>query len=336
MPQPETTTRSSTATPTTSTLGARQSSIESRNRRRRRRWDALLRHSPAQPLFRAWAAHRLAVLAYHEIEDPQAFAAQMDRLLRRATPVSLADVRQAAAEGRPLPPRSVLVTFDDGDRSVVTEGLPVLTKRRIPSVAFVITELIDGDQPFWWREAHFLARHGGTARSLPPGRPPEAVVRRLKTLPDPDRRRSLAEMRVSASRPAPRQPQLSPEDLLRLRDAGVRIGNHTLSHPCLDRCDGPTVRTEVAAAHLALTRWLGEAPTAFAYPNGNFDARTCGVLRELGYRLGFLFDHRHEALLPADPLRISRLRVNASTSPHRFDTILSGLHPAVHRLRGGS
>ncbi|MFJ6215937.1 polysaccharide deacetylase family protein [Streptomyces sp. NPDC092296] len=295
--------------------------------------DALLRRTPAQPLFRRWAANRLAVLAYHGVEQPRAFAAQMDRLLRVATPVSLEDVQRSVGEGRPLPPRSVLVTFDDGDRSVVTEGLPVLARRRIPAAAFVVAGLVGGDQPLWWREAHFLARHGGTARSLPSG-PPAAVVRRLKTLPDPDRRRSLAELRVSASLRAPRHPQLSPEDLRTLRAGGVQVGNHTLGHPCLTRCDEQTVRTEVVEAHRALERWLGVAPTAFAYPEGHFDVRADAVLRDLGYRLGFLFDHRHEALLPGNPLRISRLRVDSATSPQRFDTILSGLQPALERLRG--
>jgi peptidoglycan/xylan/chitin deacetylase (PgdA/CDA1 family) len=301
--------------------------------RRGGRLDSLLRHSPAQSLFRARATRRLAVLAYHAVDDPDAFAAQMDRLVRLAVPVSLDDVRRAAADGRPLPPRSVLVTFDDGDRSVLTEGLPVLARRSIPAAVFVVPGLVGGDQPFWWQEAHFLARHGGTARSLL-REPPDALVRRLRSLPDPDRRRSLAELRVSASRRAPRRPQLTTADLRELRAGGVQIGNHTLGHPCLDRCDASTVRTEIAEAHHTLERWLGEAPTAFAYPDGHFDARAEGVLRELGYRLGFLFDHRHEALLPGDPLRISRLRVDAACSVHRFDTILSGLDPAVLRLRG--
>ncbi|MFF4651568.1 polysaccharide deacetylase family protein [Streptomyces sp. NPDC001380] len=332
MPQPETTTR-----PSATAAGGpgRAPGAAGLAAAHRRRVDALLRRSPAQPLFRARAARRLAVLAYHGIDDPQAFAAQMERLRRTASPVTVGEVERAVAEGRPLPPRSVLVTFDDGDRSVVTEGLPVLARHGVPGVAFVVAGLVGGDQPFWWREAEFLARHGGTARSLPPGTGPGAAVRRMKAMPDPDRRRSLAEMRVSASRRAPRQEQLSVEDLHTLRGAGVRIGNHTAGHPCLDRCDDQTLRAEVTEAHRALERWLGEAPTAFAYPNGGTDPRADRVLRDLGYRLGFLFDHRHDALLPRDPLRISRLRVNSSTSRDRFDTILSGLHPAVHRLRGG-
>ncbi|MFJ1708821.1 polysaccharide deacetylase family protein [Kitasatospora sp. NPDC088346] len=301
---------------------------------RRRRIDGLLRHSPLQPVFRALSSRRLAVLAYHGIDDPTAFTAQMERLVRTASPVSLGELERCVAEGRPLPPRSVLVTFDDGDRSVLTHGLPVLARLRIPAAAFVVTELIGTEQPFWWSEAAYLAARGGTAQALS-GCPPQHAVGRLKTLPDADRRRSLQELRATAGTRAPRQAQLGSTDLTELRAAGVAIGNHTHSHPCLDRCADATVRTEVAEAHRLLTGWLGEAPTAFAYPNGNRDERTEALLGELGYRLGFLFNHRHDALLPPDPLRINRLRINSDTTRHRFDTILSGLHPAVHRIRGG-
>ncbi|MGV9270849.1 polysaccharide deacetylase family protein [Kitasatospora sp. NPDC003701] len=303
---------------------------------RRSSVDAALRNSPLQPLFRLAATRRLAVLAYHGVDDPRTFALQMARLVRIARPVSLARVEQAVHSGRPLPARSVLVTFDDGDRSVLTEGLPVLTRLRIPAAAFVVTELIDSDRPFWWSEASYLASRGGTARGLA-GCAPGAVVRRLKTLPDGDRRAALAELRESARTRAPRQEQLTRHDLLTLHRSGVAIGNHTAGHPCLDRCEDATLRDEITSAHHALTGWLdGEEPTAFAYPNGNVDQRADTVLRRLGYRVGFLFDHRHDRLLPRRPLRISRLRVNSTTSRDRFDTILSGLHPAVHRLRGGA
>ncbi|WP_406194347.1 polysaccharide deacetylase family protein [Kitasatospora sp. NBC_01560] len=302
---------------------------------RRATVDAVLRHSPAQPLFRLAATRRLAVLAYHGIDDPRTFALQMARLVRIARPVPPALVEEAVHGGRPLPARSVLVTFDDGDRTVLTEALPVLTRLGIPAAAFVVTDHIDGDQPFWWTEAAFLAAHRGTARRLA-GCAPGAVVRRLKTLPDADRRTALAELRDSARAAAPRQQQLTRQDLLTLHRAGVTIGNHTAGHPCLDHCDDDTVRSEITRAHSELAGWLGGAePTAFAYPNGNVDERADAVLRGLGYRLGFLFDHRHDRLLPRRPLRISRLRVNSATGRDRFDTILSGLHPAVHRLRGG-
>lgn len=292
-----------------------------------------LRFAPVQPLFRARAAQRLAVLAYHGVTDPRSFGAQLDRLRRLATPVSLAAVQQAVAERRPLPARSVLVTFDDADRSVLTHALPALNDRGIPAAAFVISELIGTERPFWWHEADFLARHGGRARSLDCGHPSQ-LLRRLKAMPDPDRRRSLQELRVSADRRPPRQEQLTPADLIALREGGVAIGNHTQGHPCLGRCDDATVRAEITGAHEALTRWLGEPPIAFAYPDGGHDPRAETVLQELGYRLGFLSDHRLGPRLPDHPLQISRLQVDSTTSTRRFDTILSGLEPAYRRWRG--
>jgi hypothetical protein len=36
----------------------------------------------------------------------------------------------------------------------------------------------------------------------------------------------------------------------------------------------------------------------------------------------------------ANPLRLSRLRVNSDTSLDRFDTVITGLHPALHHARG--
>ncbi|MFF2148531.1 polysaccharide deacetylase family protein [Kitasatospora sp. NPDC058190] len=291
-----------------------------------------LRFAPVQPLFRARAAQRLAVLAYHGVTDHRSFGAQLDRLRRLATPVSLEAVLQAVTERRPLPPRSVLVTFDDADRSVLTHALPALDARGIPATAFVISELIGTERPFWWHEADFLARHGGRARSLDCGHPSQ-LLPRLKAMPDPDRRRSLHELRVSADRRPPRQEQLTPADLLALRDGGVAIGNHTQGHPCLGRCDDATVRAEITGAHEALTHWLGEPPTAFAYPDGGHDPRAETVLQELGYRLGFLSDHRLGPRLPTHPLQISRLQVDSTTSIRRFDTILSGLEPAYRRWR---
>ncbi|MFJ9845474.1 polysaccharide deacetylase family protein [Kitasatospora sp. NPDC101155] len=291
-----------------------------------------LRFAPVQPLFRARAAQRLAVLAYHGVTDHRSFGAQLDRLRRLATPVSLEAVLQAVTERRPLPPRSVLVTFDDADRSVLTHALPALDARGIPATAFVISELIGTERPFWWHEADFLARHGGRARSLDCGHPSQ-LLPRLKAMPDPDRRRSLHELRVSADRRPPRQEQLTPADLLALRDGGVAIGNHTHGHPCLGRCDDATVRAEITGAHEALTHWLGEPPTAFAYPDGGHDPRAETVLQELGYRLGFLSDHRLGPRLPTHPLQISRLQVDSTTSIRRFDTILSGLEPAYRRWR---
>jgi peptidoglycan/xylan/chitin deacetylase (PgdA/CDA1 family) len=286
--------------------------------------DGLLVRSPAQWAFHRRARARLAVLAYHAVDDPTRFAGHLDVLVRDAHPVTLEQVVAAERGRRPLPDHAVLVTFDDGARSVYDTALPFLRERGVPAAAFVVTGMLDGDEPYWWTEVEARAGTEGAA-----------LVRRLKEADDDERLRALAELRRVASRPAPRVPHLRRRELPELEAAGIAVGSHSHTHPCLPRCGDSKIRAEVADAHAVLTEALGHEPLAFAYPNGDCDARARQAVDAHGYELAFLFDHRLASMPPPDRLRVSRLRVDSTTSIDRFRTILSGLHPTLHRLRGG-
>jgi len=287
--------------------------------------DRLLARSPAQWAFHRRAGERLVVLAYHAIDDPARFAAQLDHLVGAASPLPLDVVVDAVHGRRALPDRAVLITFDDGARSVYDEALPLLQERGLPGAAFVVTGLLDTDEPDWWTEVEALAASEGAA-----------LVRRLKQVPDDERLATIADLRRVASSPAPRVAHLRRSELRALELAGIAVGNHSHTHPCLPRCRDEKIRSEVADAHAALVDALGHAPTAFAYPNGDCDARTRVAVDACGYQIAFLFDHRLSPAVPTDRLRVSRLRVDSTTSLDRLSTIVSGLHPAMHRLRGGS
>jgi peptidoglycan/xylan/chitin deacetylase (PgdA/CDA1 family) len=294
--------------------------------------DRLLRRSPAQLVFRRRAAKRLTVLAYHGIDDPGAFGRQLDHLVRCARPVALDQVVAAVGGQAELPPRAVLITFDDGHRSVLEVGLPLLRERGLPAVAFVIAGLLDSDTPFWWTEAEQLLAQAGRAVDYQ-DLAPEALVRRLKSVPDDERLAVLAELRRSARPPLPHTPQLRLDELPLLEAGGVAVENHTFSHPCLPRCDDAKAVAEVHAAHRTLGAALGREPRAFAYPNGDWDERAEAALRKQNYALGFLFDHQVNRPVPQDPLRLSRVRVNSDTNLDRFAIIVSGMHPALHHAR---
>ena len=285
--------------------------------------DRLLARSPAQWAFHRRAGRRLAVLAYHAVDDPARFARQLDVLTRDAHPVPLDAVVDAMHGRRTLPERAALVTFDDGARSVYDEALPLLRDRGIPAAVFVVTGLLDTDEPYWWTEVEARAATEGPA-----------LVRRLKELDDDDRLTAVAELRRVASSPAPRVPQLRRHELAALESAGIAVGNHSHTHPCLPRCREAKIRSEIADAHAILTEVLGHEPVAFAYPNGDCDARTRQVVGACGYEVAFLFDHRLSPAPAGDRLRVSRVRIDSTTSIDRFRTIVSGLHPALHRLRG--
>ncbi len=282
-----------------------------------------------QRLSMAVGPRRLCVLAYHGVPDGCRFAAQLDWLAANRQPISLGQARSAILHDSALPPRAVLLTFDDGDRSLVEVGLPLLRERGIPGVAFVVAGLVDTEQPFWWMEVEELSLAGASSEPL------ADLVRRLKSVSDVERRHTIERMRAFVGKTG-RTAQLTSEELRQLESDGVAVGNHSLTHPCLDKCDDAVLKVEVHRAHERLTQILGHPPGAFAYPNGNWDARVRETVAAAGYDLSFAFDHRIAALPVHDPLTVSRVRVDTAASLDRFRIRVSGLHPLLHHVRGRS
>jgi peptidoglycan/xylan/chitin deacetylase (PgdA/CDA1 family) len=293
---------------------------------------AALRRSPAQSFFEWRASRRLVVLAYHDVPAADTFAWHVAYVREYMHPVSLPQVVAAIRAGRSLPRDAVLITFDDGDRTVYDVALPILRDWGVPAVTFVIPGLLDSEIPFWWYEVERLVERGARETGLPST--PPACVAALKRLPDNQRRSVVERLRKRVAGPPVRQPQLRRAEVATLAASGVSIGNHTYSHPCLDRCTDTEVESEIVQAHDALTEILGAAPSAFAYPNGMTQLSAARVLRALRYDVAFLFDHRIGAFPPNDPYAISRIRVSASAHPDRFRLLVSGLHSSVHRLMG--
>lgn len=294
----------------------------------------LLRWSPAQAAAAYVNRKAFACLAYHSVPDEATFARHMDYVAAHYRPVDL-DAVIACVEGRGnLPPRAVLVTFDDGDASIVERALPVLQKRGIPAVLFVVVGQVGSQRPYWWDEAAALAARGARVAGWSESEP-QALVRRLKRESQQRRLSALEELRASTGGAAISSDRsLSVEDLRSLEEGGVRVENHTLTHPSLDRCDVETVSREIDEAHAMLATMLGREPVAFAYPGGFCDEPARTALAARGYRAAFLFDHKLNYGCTGDPLTVSRLRIDADASVDRLAIILSGLHSYVLNAAG--
>lgn len=278
---------------------------------------------------------RLRALAYHGVPDRGAFESQVRFLARNLHPVSGEQVVQAIRGDGALPPRAVLVTFDDGDPSLVSTAAPILARWGVPAVAFVVTGVLESVQPLWWQEVRLLVERGARARELE-SVPLDHYVTTLKRFPDEERKRIIGTMRAAVPGPAPAVPQLTAADLGALVGAGFEIGNHTHTHPILDRCDDDTVAREIGSAHEILCEVLGAAPRLFAYPNGNWDSRAARSLQRYDYDAAFVFDHRVARMPIRDPFRVSRLRIDADAPFGRFAAIVSGVHSSLfHLLRRG-
>lgn len=79
---------------------------------------------------------------------PEQFAAHLDRLQAEGyTTISLYTLHAYLTQGVPLPPKPVILTFDDGYRDNYEQALPLLVARKLTATFFIVTEFIDRERP---------------------------------------------------------------------------------------------------------------------------------------------------------------------------------------------
>jgi peptidoglycan/xylan/chitin deacetylase (PgdA/CDA1 family) len=100
----------------------------------------------------------LRILFYHRVTDkpddlavtPARFREQMDFLHGEGFhALDLLDAFGLFSAGT-LPPKSIVLTFDDGYRDIQENALPILTELGFRATVFVVTGAIDGTSSFRW------------------------------------------------------------------------------------------------------------------------------------------------------------------------------------------
>src|SRR5436190_14683687 len=99
------------------------------------------------------ASNPPVILLYHSVCDvntdpfgirvsPRNFAEQMAVIAAHCRPMRLDRLREAL-QADDVPPRSVVVTFDDGFADNLLHAKPVLDRHHIPATIFVASGLVD-------------------------------------------------------------------------------------------------------------------------------------------------------------------------------------------------
>ncbi len=94
----------------------------------------------------------VAVLEWHDVQPDKAvwfdtttseIAAQFDEIARRGFHVvSLDALRDHVVDGKPLPKKSLVLTFDDNGQGIYDNVYPLLRKHRFPATLFVHTNYV--------------------------------------------------------------------------------------------------------------------------------------------------------------------------------------------------
>lgn len=254
---------------------------------------------------------RLSVLMFHRVlPEPDAlFAGEMHArlfdsvcawLARWFNVLPLDEAARRLSAGT-LPARAACITFDDGYADNLHVALPILQKHGLMATFFIATGFLNGGR--MWNDsiietvracdkpqldlsplglgAHELGSTAAKKAAI------TALIDQIKYLPVDERITITESMAQLAGVTLPGDLMMRSDEVKALRDAGMQIGAHTVSHPILARLDDAQARQEIAESREFLERLLGERVGLFAYPNGkpgeDYTPRSVEVVRELAF-----------------------------------------------------
>lgn len=231
-------------------------------------------------------ARRLPVLMYHHVSDspglvtvsPATFRSHMEWLARNGwTTVGTKDV-EAFYAGRPLPRKSVVVTFDDGYLDNYLHARPVLKEFGQKAVLFVVTGWMGAGAP---RTSAGCPDHKQCKALIANGAADQVILRW-----------SEAEAMQT--------------------EGTFEFHSHTHSHtrwdkqllPGADRLDA--MREELTRSAELLESRLGVRTRHLCWPQGYYEADYLPLARDAGY--SYLYTTEPRSNKPSDdPLRVGRI-----------------------------
>ena len=237
-----------------------------------------------------------------------------------------------------LPPRPLLITFDDCYRSVLDAARDILAPAGLPSLFFINSSLVGGERLSLDNIIAWAANTHGieavcSALALDPADNPSvgALVDHLLSRCTA-RERAELRVRLAEAFPLPpeemakRAPMLTRDDLRELSKYGVEIGNHTAGHVHCGALDPSEYEAELVESKKALETLSGAAVRSFSVAYGHerdLPPAVLRTLRESGHRAIFLVHARRNSARKAPDIwyRVSFRNEGVRTIPWRLEAL---------------
>lgn len=267
-----------------------------------------------------WGPSCLTVLGYHRVVDiraptfdhypmgihPAVFANQMAYVAKHFNVIDLMTLHNFFKHQEPLPPRPLLITFDDGYRDNYINAYPILKANKLPAVFFLIPEWLDKPTLPWWDECAYYFHHSAQKEVTLPllgkanisskqqrDRVLEQLLVQLKALPEVERQALMPQLSeaLELDPPSPNASLfMSWQEARELVANGHACQPHSMNHPILTRIPQEEMRWQLEASRNRIMSETGQDVIALAYPNGltsDYNQATQNALQELGYSMAF-------------------------------------------------
>jgi peptidoglycan/xylan/chitin deacetylase (PgdA/CDA1 family) len=239
--------------------------------------------------------------------SPEEFEKEIKLLTKNFNVISINDALNNLKDNKPLPEKSMLVTFDDGYRDNYLNAFPVLKKYKVPAAIFLTSDLIDSDDLIWTDKiACMIDKIKGRSLAVPglgvytvinkknKDKAKFAIIEYLKSIDDREKDKIINSMSMgwntdSCCHAAERY-YLSGKEILEMAENGITFGSHGFSHSVLTKIDAGRLEREIIESKARIEEVTGKRVELFAYPHGahgDFNENIAYFLKKSGYKAAF-------------------------------------------------
>lgn len=207
--------------------------------------------------------NKVSILLFHELDLHNAKKCFL-YLKENYSLISLSDYILYRQNKKSLPPKSLIITFDDGCVSNYNL-LPLFVEMNIVPTIFLCSEIVGTKRRFWFKHPQakdFVRKFKGLKNS-----------NRLDLLKNYGFHQDLEFEEISA---------LSLNHIEEMRPY-VDFQAHTKYHPILPNCLEEEAFEEICGSKASLYSSLNLNINAFAYPNGDYSDREIEIVKQCGY-----------------------------------------------------
>lgn len=295
----------------------------------------------------------VAIIMYHSVmDDPssaqltlggiihstEVFRGQMEVIARHFRAVSLDDVRLFLKGEKALPPRAVVVTFDDGYADNYQAANDILIPLGIPAVFYVTVDCVDRQRLPWpsllryafltskkaiWSEVDVTVWPlSSTAKRIQAFDRASEYCSKLSGGPQDQFVASLQQQLGTEPPQLSRRLMMTWDEVRGLARNGHTLGSHTMTHPNIAYIAESDLQTELLGAKRRLEQELAAPIVHFSYPcpalEPHWADRTVSATREVGYQTAVTTDgglvRRND-----NPLSLRRIRPTKTVDGLRWN-----------------
>jgi len=232
--------------------------------------------------------------------SPRSFESQIRYFCENFEILSLDQLCENLQQGRSLPKKAVVITFDDGYRDNYLYAFPILRKYSVPATFFLTTGHIGVSKLFWWERLGYLVHHTGAARlnleelgrytlesAFDRRRASLMITEKLKHFPE-ERKNGLIERLadicgVDIPADLGNQLMLSWEEAEEMSQHGAQFGAHSVTHPILTNLPLKQAKWEMFQSKEDVEKKLRKRVDFFSYPDGCFNSDIVEMASQNGF-----------------------------------------------------